>query len=192
MSLRRRNCALVLVGVLACVLVITCLALSREDLWFWALRLHRKNPRYGQEYAQKLSSTKRGVDLALDDFGLLGGSTRGWSTWILQNSPHQQYVETRLKGILADERATLDKRLGALLLLWDRTRDPEYLEQCFVAVRNPGPPIISFGRDALASAVGYKQLSVQITAPRDRPVPIDLARFKELLSEAGVLDQRMQ
>jgi len=180
MGPRRRNALLLSALALACFAATVYLVFSREDLWFWLLRLHRKNQEYAQQYAQKLSSTKRGIDLALRDFGVFGGKTRGWSSWILLFSPHQEYVVGRLKGIVADENTDLDRRLEALLILWERTRDDSYLIVCFQAVQNPGPPLVFLVRGRLASAVGCKALQV----PASERMPIDLEEFKSLLSEA--------
>jgi len=172
--------------VLACALAYL---LATERVWFLWLQLNRRNPATAQKYAALLSQRRAGVDLALADFGLLGGSTRGWSNWILENSPYEDYVGAKLKGIVANDRTSLSRRLAALLMLWDKTRDAEYLEKCFVAVRDPGPPIVSFGRDAIASAIGYKELSVQLTVPRNSQVPLDVAQFRKLLADSGVLTQ---
>ena len=162
--------------------------MSSERRWFRMLWLTRREPDIAITHAKRLASTQRGAELAIEDLSVGGGSTRGWSSWILLYSPLRAYVVRRLSELVEDAGVPLDKRVEALVILWERTRDPSHLESCFLAVRRPGPPIFELYRlrlwDGVRARCKSPDVMVSLTAPPSQPIPMSLAEFRRVLGQS--------
>jgi len=182
----RRRVRMVMAGSVALAFV-ACLLLFwgrlRSSYEFACLRRHRKHPAVAAYYAERLRSTRRGVDLALGDLGLFD-TTRGWSSWIVEKTPLSEYVESRLKEVGGSSEPDLNRRIAALLVLWRRTRDSTYLEQCFLAVKDPGGPVVDLGRFRLSSEISDATLTSVLRAAPSETIPMESPEFGALLARA--------
>ena len=132
----------------------------RERVWFFIVEQSAccfETPVITRKYAEKLRVSPRGVRIALEDFCIYGGSAKGWSNWILENSPLDGLVEEGLRHKAHNASLPLSVRIEALLILWDRTFDPAYLRQCFALLKEPGPAVLGRGRRALMRKVQYSR-----------------------------------
>ena len=154
------------------VLFVYCVAMAMLGAlgWrYWAnvsfLRLwwHRRDHAVALSIADTLSLRQRGVELALDDMGLFGGTTRGWSSYILRTSPIARPLEQKLQAIIASEQERPSRRLEASFIMWERTGVAVHLETVLEMIRDPGPAWTQRARRKLAATLGYR-LSEELEA----------------------------
>src|SRR5260221_386540 len=93
--------------------LLLCSGCSRESLDFAKLRSYRRETPVATNLAVKLKESSRGVDLAVADMDCFGGQTRGWSSWILEQSSLADYVERKLTRTCGDHNESLTRRIEA-------------------------------------------------------------------------------
>jgi hypothetical protein len=101
---------------------------TKERIAFKKLHRVRRDPDAARPLAESLMKTEQGVQLALDDFDCFGGTTRGWSSWIIEHTPITN-VNERLDSIMGDPAFEESKRISAAWLLWRRTNEDRCLEE---------------------------------------------------------------
>jgi len=153
------------------LLVGLCLlsACNNEQRLFYKLQEARRESDRARPFAEQLSKTSKGTALALADMNVFGGTTSGWSSWILMESGLATEFEPKLKEIIADQSADPAKRVEAAHIMWVRSKDTVYLEKMFEMVRPPGNPATEWGRRKLATSINPEEVAKKITvAPLSR------------------------
>lgn len=157
----------------ACTAVYACSA--NVDMLF--LQWNRKELPTAEIYATRLMRSSAGVRLAIRDCDAFGGSTRGWSSWVVEHNTACPETNELLAQVAADESESLARRLEACWILWRRTRAPCHLTSIFDTVREPGPAAVQIVRHRLASAVRSCELRRRIDVPASQPLELSLNEF---------------
>ena len=175
--------AIVVLG--ACILLYYGLKASPEETAFQQLRLNRRDAETARPIAEELAEKPKGVALALEDFNVFGGRTRGWSSLILERSSLASLVEPRLKSLVDNPNAPLSGRLEAVHIMWRRTGDVLWLERLFIMVKEPGPQSILNARAKLAGAFAFSlaDFRMSICVPHSRPIDMELDAFRTIISK---------
>ncbi len=142
------------------------------------LQWSRKEPTNAASYAARLMQSPAGVRLAIRDIDVFGGSTRGWTSWVVEYNTVCSETDELLAHVAADETESLPRRLEAHWILWRRTGEPGHLASLFDAVRKPGPPAVQIVRQRLADAVRSLDLHRRLEVPASQPIDLTL---KELV-----------
>ena len=169
------------------VVLLYCIK-DNEHLLFWRLQLVA---RYGgsgpKKYATALRETRPGVRLAIADLSVTGGSTKGWSSWIVRTSPLDHFAVEQLEHLLSKKDVDICCRLEAMSIYTQETRSVKYLLEWFGLVQGASVKKIDmqryFGRYKLANAVGNlttdEELASLIRTSPPAPVPISLEDFRD-------------
>jgi hypothetical protein len=167
------------------LLVSLCLlgACNNEQRLFYKLQEARREQARARPLADELSKTSEGIKLALADFNVFGGTTSGWSSWILMESGLTSEVEPELEKIVADPSIDLAKSVEAAHIMWVRTRQTAYLEKMFEMVSSPGDLATEWGRRKLTTSINSEEVSRKITVPPTEPIQLNLEEFRLLIRD---------
>jgi hypothetical protein len=154
---------------------------GREHLLFWMLKLNRKNPTAARDLAEQLRQSPLGVALACRDVDVFGGHTRGWSSWIIENTKHSD-VALREIALIAENGGPA-QALEAVWLSWRMTHDSSYALKLFNGVsRRSDRARIDLGRMRLASVFeSQPDVAVRLRVPASQPLGISESEFVERL-----------
>lgn len=131
-------------------------------IYYNILQYHNRGDDTSQKMANTLSRTKMGIKLCLRDIDVYGGSTRGWSSWVLIHSDADlQYIIKRLESIVHSQEGKA-KKIEALLILWKRTKEDRYLVQLFSLIRQMEPNDSKYTLER-----GRKELFVAMERPKE-------------------------
>ena len=161
---------------------------TEERIAFKKLHRVRRDQDAARPLAETLMKTEQGVQLALDDFDCFGGTTRGWSSWIIEHTPITN-VNERLDSIMGDPAFEESKRISAAWLLWRRTDEDRYLEELFTLVREPGSKPVEMGRNWLASTSTNAVMWSQFNVPASQPLTMTTNQFSDAM-RAGIIGFR--
>ena len=150
---------------------------SREDATFSKLRTYRRETAKAQVFANELKESPRGVSRALADMDCYGGTTRGWSTWILENSSLSNHVENACKQLLRDSKQPLPKRIEASIVLWRRTHDTTWLVDLLSLVRFSGSHAVGHGRRKLITLLDFGEFRSEIDIKSTEDIRITSDEF---------------
>ena len=133
-----------------------------------------------------IANTRYGVNLALEDFNIFGGNTRGASTIILFETEFDD-TNDRLLDVV---ESNLSKRLAAIWVLWNRTHNDEYLVKLFELIRCPNHKSLNttlIARYMLAD-ISTNDVFIALLRNTDKSSPIDMStnEFIEQL-RSGIL-----
>ena len=165
-------------------------ACSNEQRVFYQLQEARREDDRARPLAAELAKTSKGVGLALADMNVFGGTTRGWSSWILTETALSAEVEPKLKAILSDRSAEAGRRLEAANIMWTRTGETIYLENLFEMVRNPGDIATEWGRRTLSTSINQDELVHKLTVTPAESIVLTSEEFRLLIKEPGTLRSR--
>lgn len=158
-------------------------ACNNEQRLFYRLQEARREQARARPLADELSKTSEGMKLALADFNVFGGTTSGWSSWILMESSLTSEVEPELKRIIADPSIDLAESVEAAHIMWIRTRDTIYLEKMFGMVRAPGDLATEWGRRKLGTSMNPERVVQQLTVPPTEPIKLTLEEFQMVIKD---------
>jgi hypothetical protein len=175
---RYRNCLW-----LSCVLLVS--GCTKDDVTFSKLRMNRRDTTKAQIYAAELKETPGGIKRAIKDMDCYGGSTGGWSSWILEQSSLAADIDEPLKELLRAQGEPLTKRIEAAIVLWNRTHDRRYLSDLFLLVRPPGPPVIGHGRRKLTTLIDFGELRSKIALPAEENLQVSAEEFNRYVRTHG-------
>jgi hypothetical protein len=155
-------------GAIICVIL-----LCGPYLWAWVLMLSISGWFWDISpetpwAAKQLCNSAPGIRLCLNDADIFGGSTEGWSSWVLAQSSRGE-VDRELRNILDDNKVDFDKRFEAASILWERTQDKQYIAIMYDLVRKPGAMPIRFGRSHLISQLIRCGVTQDIVLMLDKP-----------------------
>lgn len=169
------------IGLLLSLVLLT--ACTNEQRLFYRLQEARRQADRARPLATEVSKTSKGVELALADMNVFGGTTGGWSSWILMESALTNEVEPKLKGIIANRSADPENRIEAAHIMWVRTKNTGYLETMFEIVRSPGDLATEWGRRKLATAIDPEEVVKKVTVPSTEPIPLTVEEFHLLIQD---------
>jgi len=178
---RRHRVSVLLMASVIAVVVITTLAPWIRFKIMEVASIQSDSP-LCQILADTLKNNTKGIDYAVEDVGLYGGDTRGWSTYILVESDLNSYVENKLANVANDNNAPVGVRIQATWIMWRRTADVVYLERIFRLVSEPGSAEVFVGRQRIASALTDLDVASKIIVPGNEPVAIT---WKEIRHAMG-------
>ena len=156
---------------------------NHEQKLFWNLQEARRETDRARPFAEELSKTPEGTRLALEDMDVFGGSTRGWSSWILIESSLATEIEPKLKEIISDQSIDPSKRIEAAHIMWARTKDTIYLEKMFAMVRGPGDQATEWGRRKLATSIESEEMAKRLMLPPTEPIQLKDDDFHSLIKD---------
>ncbi|MCM8538319.1 MAG: hypothetical protein NE334_20420 [Lentisphaeraceae bacterium] len=145
-----RNYALMLL----IVLITSC---RQND--FKSLIKHRANTDVSEPIAKRLMLTEVGLEKSINDLSVFGGKTRGWSTWILINSPKKEKVTNDLKDKL-NKLEKVSFRIEAYWVLWNLEKTNNHIISLFKLVHKAGGAEIQSGRGKLMKTIADKHPSL--------------------------------
>jgi hypothetical protein len=149
---------------------------------FEALKRARKDdPEAARQIATALKDDQGGLELALRDFDIYGGQTRGWSSWMLARSSLDQLVTARLNSLSHDGSQPFSKRFEALWILWRRSSfaDPVICDEAVSQACLRGENATTMARRRLASLLDDSALEIRraLAEPAANPISIDAKTF---------------
>ena len=151
----------------------------------------KDNPTQAMQVAHEIKDTPRGVALALRDFNVFGGETRGISSWILENSGRSEDVNSNLRRVAADQEQPLSRRFEALWILWRRGDQGEFslIDQMFQLVVPAGQPSVGVARRKLAQCFdpSFAELQQALNLPAATPLKVSLEEFQLLSRRLGAI-----
>jgi len=162
-------------------------ACNNEQRLFYKLQEARREQARARPLADELSKTSQGVKLALADFNVFGGTTSGWSSWILIESGLTSEVEPELKKTIAEPSIDLARSVEAAHIMWIRTGDTTYLEKMFEMVRAPGDLATEWGRRKLGTSINPERMVQQVTVPPNEPIKLTLEEFQTVIKDPRTL-----
>lgn len=141
--------------------------------------------------ASSLTGSEWGVDLALNDLNVVGGTNDGWSQWILRHSTRDSQVTDALSRRMSDASTQLGDRLIAADILWRRTTDPAYFITMVSLVSPPAgereQTVVGNIRSLMSVDLQHLGLNAEAEAmqvPADQPVNTDPVSLEPVLREA--------
>ena len=171
-----------------CLVVALLLVSVSWFLWeraaFVALRVVQDDPQWARPIAGSLSRSRQGLELALQDINVLGGTTKGWSSWILCYSSRADMAMPMLTAVADSPQAARSKRMEAVIILWRRTHDRSHLERLYAMVRPAdSSPTVLVARLKLWSFLGAPdELAFLEKEPETASLSMNENQFAEALA----------
>ncbi len=170
------------VVVVGLLLAICCLDPGKAHIQFTCLKAWRRDTAKARAVSEGLAMRPAGVRLALADMDVFGGTTRGWSSWILKHADDGEFAEKGLWGIADSRSQRASRRIEALWILWERTGDKKALVRIFDLVKQPGGAAVSLGRERLGRLFQEQVISQTISVPASQPIGMGEEQFERMLS----------
>lgn len=101
-----------------------------NNFLFFKLTIIKDDSQKALKIVKKLENVEVGVRLAINDIGILGGNTKGWSKLLLINSKLPGLNE-QLEEYLTHDDTKFSKKLVIIAILWQRTKDCIFLKKYF-------------------------------------------------------------
>jgi len=169
--------------ILAYTVILTVAGCSKEDHKFAVLQSSGRDTEKSRQLSLELKDTHEGIRLALKDINCYGGTTEGWSSWILRKSILSSQVNCGLAKICTNEVESMSRRIEASRLLWERTGELTWMVQWYGFVQKSGKPVIGIGRKYLVSTVDFGEFRGRVDVPASENTSLTVYEFTNLFME---------